>query len=203
MKLPYLALCSFILFTSSAVASQKEPTAFSYNNGETTIDGLMPNSEDVTERFTKSSPDSMQKMESVFNKFKPTPIFDESGLAKASKETDRLGYVNKYCGIVMATTLVKDRSSYKPPVVQLVMMTDHFSPVKVTLPFRSSSNMKMDKQTLNYYAEKYSGKFICTDKVIVFNIIEGGISYILPYNHDLNQTPLKSNHTDINFIQIF
>lgn len=203
MKLPYLVLCSLAFFTSSAVAAQREPIVFSYDDGETTIDGLMLNTEDVTEKFIKSSPDAMQKMKYVLNKFKPIQILDESDLVKASKETERLGYIKKYCGLVMATTLVKDRSSYRPPVVQLIMMTDHFSPVKTTLPFRSSSNMKMDLQTLDYYAEKYSGKVICIDKVIVVHIIEGGINYILPYNHDLNQTPLRSNHTDINYIQIF
>lgn len=203
MKL--LCVLSFSLFLLSlpAIVEGKEPIVFSYAQGESIIDAMMPNAEDIIESFTKSNSDSIQKFDYVFNKFGPIQILDETDLAKANSEVDHLGYVRKYCGLVLSTGILKDRDSFKSPLVELVMMTDHFSPVKVILPFKSSSSMGMDKKTLDYYSSKYSGKIICADNIVIGNITEGGINYILPYNYDLNKNILESDHSDVDYIQVF
>lgn len=203
MPMKALYTLPFSLFLLTSVAEGKDPTFLSYGHGESTLDVMMPNTEDITEKFLKSVPDSIQKLEYVSNKFKPTQILDKTDLTKANNQINNLGYLRKYCGIVMGAGIAKYRSSYKSPLVQLVMMTDHFSPVKVTLPFRSSSNMGMNKKTLDYYSSKYIGKTICTDKVIVSTIVEGGINYILPHDYELKKNILESDHTDNNYIQIF
>lgn len=200
-----LRVLSFLIFllSLSFVVEGKEPTTFSYAKGVNTIDAMIPNSEDITEKFIKSYPDSTKKLEYIFSKFFPIQILDNVDLLKAEGEINRLGYVRKYCGLVMSTSIMKDRSSLRSPLVQLVMMTDHFSKIKVTIPFRSSNNMKMDKQTLDYYSDKYSGKVICADKIIVGSLIDGGINYILPHNFDLDKDLLQTDHTDTDYIQIF
>lgn len=203
MKLLCMVSFSFLILSLSSVVEGKEPTTFSYAKGESIIDAMTPNAEDITEKFTKSYPDTNQKLEYVFDKFSPIQILDNVDLVKANSEVNRLGYVRKYCGIVMNASLMKDRSSLKPPLVQLIMMTYPFSPIKVIIPFRSAKNMEMDKKTLDYYSSKYSGKVICADKIIVGNLIEGGINYILPHNFDSDKDLMETNHTDTEYVQIF
>ncbi|MBB3107965.1 hypothetical protein FHS24_002501 [Psychrobacter luti] len=203
MKSVFVLSFSLLILSLSSVVEGREPTTFSYAKGDRFIDAMIPNAEDITENFAKAYPDIDQRLEYVFDQFSPIQILDNVGLVKANNEVNKLGYVRKYCGIVMSASLMKDRSSLKPPLVQLVMMTAPFSPIQVTLPFRSSKNMKMDKKTLDYYSNKYGGKVICADKIIVGNLIEGGINYILPHNFDSDKDLIETNHTDKDYIQIF
>lgn len=201
MKSLFLVL--FFSFSLSSLVHSAEPTALSFTSGERSISMLLPDVSAMSSRFSQSSTEFTQKIDYVMAKFKPLLILDEAGLLKAYNEISASGYVQHYCGAVMGLALVSDANSTKPPVVQLIMMTSHTSPVKLTLLFRASDTMLLDSSTLNYYFDKFSGQVICAEKVVLLSLTDGGINFMVPYGYKFGKAILDMEAIHDDYIQVF